>query len=113
MNAAWHEGAPRITPADTERIARLVYANSGIALRPDMKQAMIVARLQKRLRQGRFTTFADYLRFVEHDRSGAELKSLLDALTTNHTAFLREPEHFAFLSGHVVPALLARRGDEP
>jgi chemotaxis protein methyltransferase CheR len=111
--AASQDGALRITPADTERIARLVYANSGIALRPEMKQAMIVARLQKRLRQGRFASFADYLRFVERDRSGAELTHLLDALSTNHTAFQREPEHFAFLARHVVPSFVGRRGDEP
>jgi chemotaxis protein methyltransferase CheR len=111
--ASWPEGGPRITQADAERISRLVYTNSGIALRPDVKQTMIVARLQKRLRQGRFASFADYLQFVERDRSGAELKHLLDALTTNHTAFQREPEHFTFLAQHVVPALAGRRADEP
>ena len=108
-----NELGARITRADMEKISRLVYVNSGIALKPDVKEAMIVARLQKRLRQRGFGSFTEYLEFVEADRSGSELRSLLDVLTTNHTAFLREPEHFDYLSTHVLPPLLARRADEP
>jgi chemotaxis protein methyltransferase CheR len=107
------ESSARVTRADLEKIAQLVYAHSGIALRPDMKEAMIVARLQKRLRQGQFASLADYLQVVQADRSGAELRSLLDALTTNHTAFLREPEHFEYLSDHIVPTLTAGRRHDP
>jgi chemotaxis protein methyltransferase CheR len=115
MNSAqWRvDESFRITRADTEKIARLVYVNSGIALKPDLKQAMIVARLQKRVRQGRFASFADYLEFVESDQSGGELRTLIDALTTNHTAFLREPEHFTFLTQHIAPALGAGDSSAP
>jgi len=95
------------------RIASLVYARSGIALRADVKEAMVVARLQKRLRTGGFTRFADYLRHVEQDRTGTELTALLDALTTNHTSFFREPAHFSLLADRVVGPLLARGGARP
>ena len=33
---------------------------------------------------------------------------MIDALATNHTAFLREPDHFEFLRQQVLPALAAR-----
>ena len=33
---------------------------------------------------------------------------MIDALTTNHTAFLREPDHFEFLRQEVLPALASR-----
>ena len=95
------------------RIAGLVYARSGIALRPDVKEAMVVARLQKRLRTGGFVRFADYLRHVEQDRTGAELTALLDALTTNHTSFFREPAHFTLLADRVLQPLLAESGSRP
>ena len=65
------------------------------------------------LRQRGFVSFTEYLEFVEADRSGAELRTLLDVLTTNHTSFLREPEHFEFLSTQVLPALVTGRLDQP
>lgn len=104
---------PRITRGDMERISGLVYANSGIALRPDIKEAMVVARLQKRLRSGGFDTFAEYLHHVEGDRSGAELQVMIDALTTNHTGFFREARHFEHLAETIVPQLLARSQTRP
>jgi chemotaxis protein methyltransferase CheR len=95
------------------RIAHLVYARSGISLRPDVKEAMVVARLQKRLRTGGFVRFADYLRQVEEDRTGVELTALLDALTTNHTSFFREPSHFTLLEDRVLQPLIAQGGSRP
>ena len=74
------DASPRPTATDMRKIASLVYSRSGIALRPDVKEAMVVARLQKRLRSGGFKRFADYLRHVEQDRTGTELTTLLDAL---------------------------------
>jgi chemotaxis protein methyltransferase CheR len=99
---------PICTRADMEKIARLVYSSSGIALNPETKQTMVMMRLQKRLRRGGFATVGDYLRFMDGDRSGRELRSLLDALTTNHTSFYREPKHFQFLRDDVLPGLLER-----
>jgi chemotaxis protein methyltransferase CheR len=104
---------PRITRSDMEKIAGLVYANSGIALKPDVKEAMVVARLQKRLRKGGFDSFADYLQHVEGDASGRELQVLIDALTTNHTGFFREPQHFTHLAKTIVPALVAQSQVRP
>jgi chemotaxis protein methyltransferase CheR len=35
--------------------------------------------------------------------------ALIDALTTNYTSFLREPQHFAFLRDEILPAVAARK----
>src|SRR5258705_13332573 len=100
------QNAPaRLTSSDMRKISELIYAKSGIALR-DSKRAMVMARLQKRLRHGGFASFADYLKHLEGDRSGDELTAVLDAITTNHTSFFREVSHFHFLAAHVVPGLL-------
>ena len=82
-------------------------------MRPDVKEAMVVARLQKRLRTGGFARFADYLRHVEQDRTGTELTALLDALTTNHTSFFREPAHFTVLADRVLQPRLAHGDARP
>lgn len=97
----------RITDQELMKIVRLVYERSGITLHAG-KKALIVARLQKRLRTGGFTSFSDYLRAVEADASGAELCGLLDAIATNHTSFFREEQHFKILESRVLPPLVAR-----
>jgi len=106
------ETALELSARDLTRIARLVYDTSGIRLHAG-KRALVAARLQKRVRQGGFRTFRDYMAHVEGDRSGAELTALLDAIATNHTAFFREPQHFAFLRDVVLPPLVARPNRQP
>ena len=104
--------APRLSDSDMRKISELIYAKSGIALR-DSKRALVMARLQKRLRHRGFASFGHYLKHLERDRSGTELTAVLDAITTNHTSFFREMAHFHFLANRVVPALLTRPGGRP
>jgi chemotaxis protein methyltransferase CheR len=86
-------------------IVRLVQEHSGIALH-DGKRALVTARLQKRVRAGGFRSFGEYVRFVQRDESGQELVQLLDAISTNHTAFFREPQHFEVLRARALPELM-------
>lgn len=96
-------GEVRLSDAELSRIVRLVYERSGITLHSG-KRALVLARLQKRLRTGGFSSFREYLSHVESDTSGAEITALLDAIATNHTSFFREPQHFDFLRATVLPA---------
>ena len=99
-------GEARLSDGDLARIVRLVYERSGITLHSG-KRALVLARLQKRLRSGGFSSFRDYVSHVESDASGNEVTALLDAIATNHTSFFREPQHFDFLRTTIVP-LIAR-----
>jgi chemotaxis protein methyltransferase CheR len=98
---------PSLRDAELHRIVRLVRDRSGIALHAG-KRELVAARLTKRLRATGVTSYRDYLRLVETDRTGGELGELLDAIATNHTNFFREHEHFAFMVDKVLPLLLAR-----
>jgi chemotaxis protein methyltransferase CheR len=100
---AYSTGEAHLSEAELSQIVRLVYERSGITLHSG-KRALVLARLQKRLRAGGFATFREYLAHVDQDVSGAEITALLDAIATNHTSFFREPQHFDFLRSHVVPA---------
>ena len=102
-----------ITREDMEKIAALVYARSGITLRPGQKEALVVARLQKCVRERGCSTIGEYLEWVKRDRTGAELEEMVDALTTNHTGFFREPRHFSYLGEMVVPDLAGGRSPRP
>ena len=84
------------------QISTLVRTKAGITLTP-AKRPLIIARLQKRLRHLQLRSYADYMKVLETDSTGEELTSFLDALTTNHTYFFREEQHFELLAKSVVP----------
>jgi len=88
------------TPSDFERIRSMLYKHSGIKLN-DSKMDMVYSRLARRLRATGLKTFQDYLARVEkqHDE---EWETFINSLTTNLTAFFREPHHFPLLKTHVL-----------
>ena len=98
--------AEALSDRDLRTLVRLIYDRAGITLH-DGKKALVSARLQKRVRAGGFRSFADYVKFVEADTAGDEIVALLDAITTNHTSFFREEQHFHYLAGTVIPTLRA------
>ncbi|MBV9508289.1 MAG: protein-glutamate O-methyltransferase CheR [Acidobacteriia bacterium] len=94
-------------PREFEQIRQLAYRTFGLDLKPG-KEELVSARLERLLRGGGFGSYNDYYRHVLADSTGESLMSLIDALTTNHTSFLREPDHFDFLRERVLPALVSR-----
>jgi chemotaxis protein methyltransferase CheR len=109
MAAGGHSFEPvALKDRELSRIAALVRTKAGITL-TEAKRPLIIARLQKRLRHLALDSYSDYLEALEADSSGEELTSFLDALTTNHTFFFREEQHFALLASEVVPAWRKQR----
>jgi chemotaxis protein methyltransferase CheR len=74
---------------------RLIGEYAGIKLSVH-KRYMVHNRLSRRLRARGMESFEDYLRLVQNDTSG-EREAFVNALTTNLTAFFREPHHFELL----------------
>jgi chemotaxis protein methyltransferase CheR len=97
---------------ELQRLSRLLYDASGITLH-DGKGPLVIARLQKRLKEQGYRSFAEYLDAVERDRTGAGLTELVDAMATNHTSFFREPQHFAYLQSSILPQVRTRRVPVP
>lgn len=91
-----------------EFISALVYDRSRIRL-DDGKHELIKARLGKRLRHHGFDALPDYCQFLRSDRAGNEVTQVIDALTTNFTNFMREPDHFNFLVGSIAPQFITAR----
>ncbi|MBM4028437.1 MAG: hypothetical protein FJ280_24035 [Planctomycetes bacterium] len=89
-------------------ISDLVYEHCGINLH-DGKKELVRARLAKRLREGNFPTFSDYIRHVLDDPTGGEFAVLVDALSTNLTRFFREEQHFEYLRHRWLPRLLTSK----
>lgn len=91
-----------------EFIVDLVYRRSRVRLH-DGKQALIRARLGKRMRHHGFECLADYADWLQACPDPDEITQVVDALTTNFTSFLREEDHFQFLVREALPALLDGR----
>ncbi len=79
-----------------DRLRAIIYENSGIALH-DGKEALVSARLRKRMRVLGIQDYREYADRVFNDEDGTETVGLIDAISTNVTSFFREPVHFDFL----------------
>ncbi|HWB85377.1 MAG TPA: protein-glutamate O-methyltransferase CheR [Bryobacteraceae bacterium] len=90
------------------QICDLAYRTFGLELKHG-KEELVSARLRRLVKSGGFRSFQEYYQHVIEDRSGQALAGMIDALTTNHTAFLREPDHFDLLRQQVVPLLAGRK----
>jgi chemotaxis protein methyltransferase CheR len=92
-----------MTPSTFDGLRGLIHSEAGIALRPG-REALLKARLARRLRELSLADERAYFHFVRNDTTGQELTRMLDAVSTNVTSFFREADHFAF----IVEALRAR-----
>lgn len=116
-------GGPREflwTSEDFERIRALIHERAGIHLHGG-KQAMAYSRVARRLRQTGHKSFHEYLDWLQA-QDGGEWQEFVNVLTTNLTAFFREPHHFdlfaQWLSRHPqgpwnVWSCAASTGEEP
>jgi chemotaxis protein methyltransferase CheR len=95
-------------PQQVQKISELVYRAAGINLKQN-KEALVRARLMKRLRSLGIRRVSDYLDLIEKNPDGEEIGCLIDVMTTNKTSFFREMEHFNFLRDSVLPQLTASR----
>jgi chemotaxis protein methyltransferase CheR len=88
------------------RLVDFIKQNYGINLRE--KKALVTGRLQNILIEKNYQSFSQYLNYVFSDPSGEAVSTLVERLTTNHTFFLREAEHFKFLRTEVLPVLKSK-----
>jgi chemotaxis protein methyltransferase CheR len=95
-------GTPVLGPAEFARFQRLIYRETGIHL-ADCKQALLVGRLSRRLRELGLSSFGAYWRRVSSDDDTAERRRMLEAVCTHETRFFREPQHWEFLTRDLFP----------
>jgi len=101
----------KFTKKDFDFLRTISNSRTGIVVSDD-KFDMFYARLSRRLRKLGLTDFKQYCGFIEADDSGEEVLELVNAITTNLTAFFRENHHFEFLANTVLPKLLRENKDD-
>jgi chemotaxis protein methyltransferase CheR len=63
-------------------------------------------RLRKRLSILNLESYEDYCDVLHSPHGSDEVEEMVDLISTNHTRFYREPEHFSFLTQQALPALV-------
>jgi chemotaxis protein methyltransferase CheR len=91
-----------------EWISRFLYERTGIALN-DGKQALVMGRLDKRLRKRNLSNYSEYFALLGRPGYEDETTVAIDLLTTNETYFFREPKHFDFLKNVAFPRYQSQR----
>lgn len=92
----------RISDRDYTFIRDLVYRETRINL-GDGKRELVSARLGKRLRATGLGSYTDYCKLLQSRPDDGELYHLIDAISTNHTFFFREINHFNYLNSQILP----------
>lgn len=91
-----------ISDKEFKEFQSLVHREAGIWL-SEAKKALLVGRLNKRLRALDMETYGDYYKYVAKEGGQQELTLMLDCICTNETRFFRETQHFEFLEDEVYP----------
>ena len=97
-----------MTQEEFLRICRLIKDKYGI----DMlrKKEIVQGRLDNYIHANGFYNYSEYMNTVESDITGKWERELVNILTTNHTFFMREFEHFDYLRQVVLPYLKQKEG---
>lgn len=90
-----------ISDRDFSQLVNFIKAKYGINLVG--KKFLVQSKLNNYILDCGFKDFSDYINVVYCDASGKELANLINRLTTNHTYFMREPEHFEHFANVFLP----------
>ncbi len=82
----------------------LIHKRFGINL-TEQKRSLLVGRLQKLMRQLNLNSFAQYYQYLLDDKTEQNLGELVDLISTNHTYFNREKDHFDYFYEVALPTI--------
>lgn len=92
----------KMTDEEFKLLSRYIKENSGINLKVE-KKTLLIGRLNNMLLELGMDNFMTYYKHLQNDIQGTELSRLIDKVTTNHTYFMREAEHFSYFTQTVLP----------
>lgn len=95
-----------INDREFKEISSLVHDRFGINL-TEKKRALVRGRLNKLIINLGFTSFSQYFKYVESDKTGKNILDMVDKISTNHSYFFRESDHFNYLSESVLPEIIS------
>lgn len=94
-----------ISDDEFSRLRNLIHQRFGINL-TEQKRSLLVGRLQKLMRTLDLQTFSDYYDYLCNDKTEGALSELVNLISTNHTYFNREKDHFDYFSQVALPRIV-------
>ncbi len=91
-----------ITDNEFQQLAQYIKEHYGINLKEE-KKALVIGRLHNVLQQRNISSFSAYYDYIVSDKTGEAALTLIDKITTNHTYFMREMDHFNYFKNNVIP----------
>lgn len=91
-----------ITDNEFSAISNYMKENYGINLTGD-KKSLVYSRLKNILDKKGLKNFTEYYEYLVNDKTGTASITFIDRMTTNHTFFMRETDHFEYLKNVVLP----------
>lgn len=99
-----------MTTEEFKRIVAYVEGKAGVNL--SEKRSLITGRLDNFLSTHNYSSYSEYMNAVESDPTGEMTQELINIITTNHTYFMREKEHFEFFRDEVLLELKKKKQKE-
>ena len=96
-----------ISDQEFTQLRDLIHRRFGIHL-TDQKRSLLVGRLQKLMRNLSLATFSQYYDYLVEDKTESALGELVDLISTNHTYFNREKDHFDYFFETALPTVVDR-----
>jgi len=93
-----------ITDKEFKQLSDYINENYGINLKEE-KRSLVMGRLLNVLIENNFKSFSEYIDYVILDKTGKAADTLINKITTNHTFFMREADHFYYFRDRVLPYL--------
>ena len=91
-----------ISGEEFELFRGYIHQKFGIYL-TDKKRSLLVGRLQKIIRDSGFGSFQNYYNYLVKNNDHAQLQELINRISTNHTFFNREKDHFEYFLHTALP----------
>jgi len=93
-----------LTNDEFNKIRDYIKSKFGIAL-SDEKKTLVHSRLRSTIQELGMSSFSEYFEYLLKDKSGEALTRFVNKITTNHTFFMRETDHFDYFRDEVLPYL--------
>ena len=96
---------------DNEFTDMVTYVKSNYGINLINKRQLIESRMYSVLMEKKMESFSDYFKLIKGN-DAREITVLLNKLTTNHTYFMREQAHFAFLKTVILPQIVKKNSNK-
>ena len=101
-----HKREFTFTKKEFDFLRKISNQRTGIVVSDD-KFDMFYSRLSRRVRKLGMSSFSEYCDLIRQEPTdGEEMVELINAITTNLTAFFRENHHFEYFSKTLIPELI-------